>query len=370
MTTLADRHPVHVTRDPHGGWLAGVCAGLAAFRERPVAVVRVVFIALALLGGIGLAVYLACWLILPAAGTRAAGDAARTAGPESADGHPAGVVLLARVAGSCVGLTLLTLGSALATVFGLRWLVLVAAALLVLLMYVPPARVTFMAGLLGVVALALPALAVSAAAISLVPQVGPKVATPAGAATLGTTTYRSGLGTMLIDLRHTALPSSGQVDLHIRAGIRRTIVALPHDRCVHVAVHYAVRPFDANLAALLDNRSSAPSNGLILFNRLYGTQRDRFTVGPTGGSATGPTLDIDFNSQGGSLQVRDYPDTVNPQVDPDWPGLAVQIDPRPLRLGATKQGYAAELAYWRHRVSQEHVWVHKLNTLLPGPCGA
>jgi phage shock protein PspC (stress-responsive transcriptional regulator) len=369
MTVLSDKRPVQVSRDRRAGWLAGVCAGLAAFREWPVALVRAAFVLLALLGGIGLAVYLACWLILPAAGTAAAAD-----GPvdpsAGADGHPAGIVLLARVSGACVGLVLLAMGSALATVFGLRWVVLIGAGLIVLLMYLPPARVTVMAGLFGVLALALPALAVSAASISLVAQAGPTVAQPASASILADTTYRSGLGTMLIDLRHTRLPSSGSVDLHVRAGIRRTIVALPHNACVHVAVHYAVRPFDANLAALLDNHASAPSTGLILFNRLFGTQRNELSVGPTAGSADGPTLNVDFSSQGGSLQIRDYPDRVDPQVHPDWPGLVAPIDARPLRAGATAKGYAKELAYWRHRVRQEHIWTRQLNALLPGPCGA
>ena len=44
---------------------------------------------------------------------------------------------------------------------------------------------------------------------------------------------------MLIDLRRTAIPD-GNVPLRIDAGVRRTIVALPHDRCVNVDVHYHV----------------------------------------------------------------------------------------------------------------------------------
>jgi phage shock protein PspC (stress-responsive transcriptional regulator) len=45
--------------------LAGVCGGLAEYLKTDATVVRVVFIALALLGGAGLPIYLAMWLIVP-----------------------------------------------------------------------------------------------------------------------------------------------------------------------------------------------------------------------------------------------------------------------------------------------------------------
>jgi phage shock protein C len=47
--------------------LAGVCGGLAEyFGHTDSTVVRVVFVVLALLGGAGLPIYLAMWLIVPA----------------------------------------------------------------------------------------------------------------------------------------------------------------------------------------------------------------------------------------------------------------------------------------------------------------
>ena len=45
--------------------LAGVCGGLAEYLELDATLIRVVFVALALLGGAGLPIYVAMWLIVP-----------------------------------------------------------------------------------------------------------------------------------------------------------------------------------------------------------------------------------------------------------------------------------------------------------------
>jgi phage shock protein PspC (stress-responsive transcriptional regulator) len=42
-----------------------VCRGLAEARELEITWLRLGFVALALLGGIGIALYIACWLIMP-----------------------------------------------------------------------------------------------------------------------------------------------------------------------------------------------------------------------------------------------------------------------------------------------------------------
>src|SRR4051794_12033583 len=57
-------------RDPAHGWVAGVCAGLAAEVGIDVLVVRVAFVAAALGGGLGVAVYALAWALLPAASAR------------------------------------------------------------------------------------------------------------------------------------------------------------------------------------------------------------------------------------------------------------------------------------------------------------
>ncbi len=58
--------------------IAGVCAGIGAAYGVDFMLVRVAFVALALLGGAGIVVYIALWLLLPAAG-RDEADRAETA---------------------------------------------------------------------------------------------------------------------------------------------------------------------------------------------------------------------------------------------------------------------------------------------------
>src|SRR4051812_5358565 len=60
-------------RDPAHGYLAGVCAGLAREIGIDPLVVRVGFIAAALAGGFGVAIYVLAWALLPAGSARAAG---------------------------------------------------------------------------------------------------------------------------------------------------------------------------------------------------------------------------------------------------------------------------------------------------------
>ena len=64
-------------RDPANGYLAGVCAGLARELGIDPLVVRVGFVAAALAGGFGVAIYALAWALLPAASARA-GELTRT----------------------------------------------------------------------------------------------------------------------------------------------------------------------------------------------------------------------------------------------------------------------------------------------------
>jgi phage shock protein C len=56
-----------LSRDRDGRMLGGVCAGIARHYDYDVTVVRIVFVLLALLSGFGIIVYLAMWLLVPAA---------------------------------------------------------------------------------------------------------------------------------------------------------------------------------------------------------------------------------------------------------------------------------------------------------------
>jgi hypothetical protein len=90
---------------------------------------------------------------------------------------------------------------------------------------------------------------------------------------------------MLVDLRHTALPASGVVTVRIEGGVRRTIVALPASRCVHVALRYDVRPFVAQVAVQLTGSSRSPFSGVEVFGDVIdpGSGMSDFPEGPAAG---------------------------------------------------------------------------------------
>jgi signal transduction histidine kinase/phage shock protein PspC (stress-responsive transcriptional regulator) len=65
-------------RDPANGYVAGVCAGLAREVGIDPLVVRVAFIAGALAGGFGFAIYALAWALLPAGSARTSSELSRT----------------------------------------------------------------------------------------------------------------------------------------------------------------------------------------------------------------------------------------------------------------------------------------------------
>jgi phage shock protein PspC (stress-responsive transcriptional regulator) len=352
--------PTPVTRLREGRWCSGVCRGLATARDLDVVWLRLGIVALALLGGVGIALYVAAWLIMPAE--------AEAATPYARGGR--GAVGLAQALGACVGLLALAAAGALATVFGFGWVVFaVAAALLVGLLAVR--RLGPGWPLLPVAALALPSVAVAAGGLSLTPRTHAAVVRVGSIAQLTGHTYRAGLNTMLIDLRHTpalqTMSRSRDVTLHVHAGIRRTIVALPDDACVHVRVNFQVNPFPLRMASLLSGRSDHAFGDLFLFGRLYGGRTSQTM--DFSGLGSGPTLTVDFASQGGSLYVRDYPDSVDPDQVPDWPGYPVGSEPRPNTTGTTRAGAHAEVLAWRARRQADLAEAARVNALRPGPCG-
>jgi phage shock protein PspC (stress-responsive transcriptional regulator) len=343
-----------LSRSNEGRWLGGVCAGLAPVIRMRAGWMRAAFVAAALIAGLGIALYLACWLIIPAEGDR--------------DGDPGenGAVVLARACVGCAALAVLALVGAAAAVFGFGWLVVGVGAIVLIGVLVWWPRLGPAWALLPVAALTLPAIAVAASGVRLTTQLGATTAAPRTYRDVSTTTYRSGLDTMLVDLRRTSFPASGTVSLHIAAGMRRTIVALPAGRCVRVVVHYAVNPFAARLTGLLTGRTDPLFSDLVLYGRVFG-DGPQTAVGPA--SKPGPLLDIDFTSQGGSLYVRDYPTTVDPDAQPDWPGYMVDVEAPPDTHGVTRTEAKRLIAAWRVRRANEIANARAIDALLPGPCG-
>ncbi len=64
-TEVAPR-PFHRLRE--GRMVAGVAAGAAEYLDVDVVIVRIVFVALTLMGGLGLPLYVAAWLLVPEEG--------------------------------------------------------------------------------------------------------------------------------------------------------------------------------------------------------------------------------------------------------------------------------------------------------------
>lgn len=352
-----------ITRSTQGRVLGGVCAGLPEFGGIGTNRLRLLFVLAGLCGGIGVVIYVSCWLVIPADDHDADTDAVRS------------VVVLAWATSGLVAVVLLAAIGAAATVFGLGWVIFGLTAIVFAAGLFWPSRIPRVAVLLGVLALTLPAVAVGLSPMRLTFQAGDSHLVPKSAAALRSTVFRSGFGTMLIDLRRTKLPSSGTVALRIDAGLRRTIVALPTDSCVKVRIRYDVHTFTGQLASLLSGQSAPPFPDLVLFGRLYGGNvvNNPHGIATNRSDVNGPTLDIDFSSQGGGLYVRDYPNRISPDLAPNWPGFVVTPELRPnlqgpFLKGESKKVTAIILRGWRHRRRKELANRAYVNSRIGGPC--
>lgn len=56
-------------RDPDNRIIGGVCSGLASYWHIDPAIVRIIFVILAIFGMAGVLIYLILWIVLPEAGT-------------------------------------------------------------------------------------------------------------------------------------------------------------------------------------------------------------------------------------------------------------------------------------------------------------
>ena len=185
---------ITLSRSRDGKWLAGVCAGLARARGISAAPIRAGFVIGALIGGLGVLVYLVCWLIIP------------EQGEQPGDLSSGWIVAVAKACAACVGLVTLAVLAAVATLFGFGWVAvaLVAAVLVAVLAWWPKLGPAW--ALLPIAAIALPSAAVAASGVELAAQPGNETIAPKSLSANGVVTFRAGTGTMLIDLRRTLLP--------------------------------------------------------------------------------------------------------------------------------------------------------------------
>lgn len=354
MATFRIEQPLRLpSRSREGRWLGGVCAGLGRARGIHPAWIRVAFVIGGLFAGVGLLAYLACWLIIP------------QEGEELGERSSNWLVGLAKACGACLGLVTLAVLAAGATLFGFGWAALAVAAVALVAVLASWPRLGPAWALLPLASIALPAVAVASSGTRLVAAAGHETIDVGSLTPGGMATFRSGLGTMLVDLRHTALPATGTLDVRVQGGVRRTIVALPHDRCVHVELTYSIQPFWSQVASLIAGHG--PSAGVVVFGAFLPDRSGsrRFTS-----AVPGPVLKLHMTSVGGSLYVRDYPDGVNPDYIPDWPGLVVQPEPRPNVRGLSKSQARYELHAWRRRYAGELRSEQEVARAMPGPCAA
>lgn len=347
---MSEKRSAVLSRSIDGRWIGGVCAGLARGRALGPGWFRVAFVVAALLGGFGILAYLSCWLIIP-------GE------DESADG--AGwLTVLALGAAVVLGVLALAAVSATATLFGFGWIVVGLAAVVLVIVLTWWPRLGAAWAMLPIVALTGPSLAVAAGGLRLAPVIGHTTVAPRALAAAERLTVRAGLGTLLVDLRHTELPAGGEMTLRIDGGVSRTIVALPANRCVHVALAYDAQPFFAQMAGQLTGR--LPFSGVEVFGEIMRPWSGYSAF--AGGPRSGPSLRIDVTSAGGSLYVRDYPDDVDPDLSPDWPGYRVILEPRPDTRGVPRRAAARLIAGWRARLRGERRSQRLVDSLMPGPC--
>ncbi len=68
MTPMTDAQPKRLTRSSTERILAGICGGIGQYFNIDPTIVRIIFVVLALSGGIGIGLYIALWIIMPQEG--------------------------------------------------------------------------------------------------------------------------------------------------------------------------------------------------------------------------------------------------------------------------------------------------------------
>ena len=352
--------PLRRTRD--GRWLAGVCRGIAQRWDVPVTQVRALFAVAAVLAGLGVLAYVACWLVLPV---------------DDADESPSlvrAIASLALVAAAAAGLLALATAAGTATLFGFGWAVVVALAVFLVgaLVAWPVVRPAWV--LLPLAAVALAAVAVAVSGVRIMPQAGLVVAAPQTPDDIPAGGYRAGLGDLLVDLRQFEAKPREQVALRLDTGIGRTVVALPRDRCYDLDVTYrtgqagadAVRGFLASFDWRWQRAGGLER--VFFYGRQQLASRGRWTRESDDPQA--PTLRIDFRSVDGELWLRDYPASTGPLYEPDWPGnVRRPISPGDRRWAWRRDRHTPEVRRrWRAWRQEVRRFAQRVAVLQDGAC--
>ena len=227
-TTPIPEPPVsrRLTRSTSDRVIAGVAGGMGRYFKVDPVVIRLAFIVGIFLGGVGVILYAAAWLLVPedndeGEGFDAAGVARRT-------GVALGVLVLTTAAaiggfwgfasggGTATAIVVIAVGALLALgafTGGIRWLILPG------------------------IALALAAGGVAAANLDIRGGLGERSYRPATSDTLRPD-YKLGVGHLLVDLTDTRF-TAGDHRVHLKLGVGQAEVIVPSNVCVSSTAHIA-----------------------------------------------------------------------------------------------------------------------------------
>src|SRR3954447_1716340 len=293
--------PRRLTRSSSDKVFGGVCGGLARYFNVDPVIVRVIGVVLALIGGAGVAAYLAAWLLVPRDDARAPAHRGRLAaiagvflivlavaavlpfrgwGWGWGDGlglvvflgllgaaglgvwwlatgaeRPDGTGEIVRRAGLGLAILalcgLLAIGGAWAAAAGgataVAIAVIVAGAAMVVGAFVGGGRWLILPAL----ALALPAGVVAAADLDVKGGVGERIYRPAASADVRDH-YRVGVGRLVVDLRDIE-PPPADLRVAMKVGVGEALLLVPPGVCVSSTAHVgvgAVEVFDRNSSGI------------------------------------------------------------------------------------------------------------------------
>lgn len=220
-------------RSRHDGIITGIAGGLGDYFNVDPVIVRIAFAASVFLGGLGIFVYLAMWIFVPAAPLRR-GDEQGLA----ISGRPRGAVLI-RVALASLALAALAcvaLFSAWAAATGHGVAIAIAVILLGAVLAATASRGDARWLIIPAIALAAPVGVVAAADISFADGIGERQYAPNNLDDLPADGYELGIGRIVVDLRDADWKPGSVKSLDLDLGVGELVVAVPPDVCVSSAI--------------------------------------------------------------------------------------------------------------------------------------